>query len=104
MFGLLSRSRMNAGQDGFRDSCSKQFCDLQLPLRLPKPLKRSSYCLDHNASAKIPNQYAGRFNQVIAFGRCFGRVLPKLVGQLSSGRRKRRDRSARAEQEDVFSG
>lgn len=28
MFGLLSRSQMNAGQDGVRDSCSKQFCDL----------------------------------------------------------------------------
>jgi hypothetical protein len=28
MFGLLVRSRMNAGQDGFRDTGSKQKCDL----------------------------------------------------------------------------
>jgi hypothetical protein len=41
MFGLLSRSHMNAGQDGFRDSCSKQFCDLQLPLRLQRPLRQA---------------------------------------------------------------
>jgi hypothetical protein len=40
MFGLLSRSHMNAGQDGFRYSCSKQFCDLQ-PLRLQRPLRQA---------------------------------------------------------------
>ena len=28
MFGLLVRSHMNAGQDGFRDRGSKQHCDL----------------------------------------------------------------------------
>jgi hypothetical protein len=28
MFGLLVRSRLNAGQDGFRDTSSKQKCDL----------------------------------------------------------------------------
>ena len=28
MYGLLVRSHMNAGQDGFRDKSSKQQCDL----------------------------------------------------------------------------
>jgi hypothetical protein len=35
MSGLLSRSHMNAGQDGFRDGSSKQVCDLGRPLPLP---------------------------------------------------------------------
>ena len=32
MSGLLSRSHMNAGQDGFRDASSKHFSDLWRPL------------------------------------------------------------------------
>lgn len=32
MSGLWVRSHMNAGQDGFRDTSSKQGCDLQRPL------------------------------------------------------------------------
>jgi len=36
MSGLCVRSHMTAGQDGFRDACSKQIIDLQWPLIQPE--------------------------------------------------------------------
>ena len=36
MFGLCLQSHMTAGQDGFRDACSKQIIDLQWPLIQPE--------------------------------------------------------------------
>jgi len=47
MSGLLVRSHMNAGQDGFRYACSKRRCDLIMAIGIHGLLRISDRSIPH---------------------------------------------------------